>query len=97
MPPFKIVGHVLLRLSFALHEPWLLSLPVLRSAVLRGKVDFESLTEVLPWRISAWPDLRAFLKLNCAKYLSHRAFEAHGIDGVVWSDVSGWSASCFDL
>ena len=46
---------------------------------------------MLPEMIRAWPDIRAFLKLNCAKYITHGAVEAHGIDGVIWSDVSGGS------
>ena len=87
VPPFKVVDHVLLRLSSAVHEPWLMSLPSLRSAVLPGKVDFKELPDILPEMIRAWPDIRAFLKLNCMKYLTHRAVEAHGIDGVIWSDV----------
>ena len=64
-----------------------------------GKVEFEALPDVLPERIRAWPDIRAFLKLNCAKYLTHRAVEAHGIDGVIWSDVSGlpWFALFYVL
>ena len=83
VPPFKVVDHVLLRLSAAVHETWMLSLPVLRVAVLRGKVDFEELFNVLPEMIRAWPDIQTFLKLNCAKYLTHRAVEAHGIDEVI--------------
>ena len=68
MPPFKVSDHVLLRLSAAVHEPWLLSLPVLRAAVLRGKVEFEALPDVMPEMIRAWPDIRAFLKLNCSRH-----------------------------
>ena len=74
----------------------MLPLPVLCAAVLRGKVDFEELSDVLREMIRAWPDIRAFLILNCAKYLTHRAVEAHGIDVVIWSQfVSGLDdASC---
>ena len=64
VPPFNVVNLVLLPLSAAVHEPWVLSLPVLRAAVLRGKVEFEALPDVLPEMIRAWPDIRAFLKLH---------------------------------
>ena len=53
VPPFKVVDHVLLRLSSAVHEPWLMSLPALRAAVLRGKVDFKELPDILLGMISS--------------------------------------------
>ena len=40
--------------------------------------------------ILAWNDIRSYPRLNRSTKLAHRVIEAHGIDGVIKSDQSGW-------